>query len=63
MKDTTLNLQHNKWFKNFEKGHLEIKEQLYSLQTNDNKRQLVYNKYNKLVKTIPFKIFNGKIIE
>jgi hypothetical protein len=44
-----------KWIKNLSHGNIEIRDDLYTLQVTNNKRQLIYEN-NKLVNTIPFKI-------
>jgi hypothetical protein len=36
-------LFHKKWFKNLEAGNIIIKNTVYNLKTNENKRTLVYN--------------------
>lgn len=53
-KNVSIDLNQEKWFKNYREGTITIKEQLYNLKITDNKRILVYNNiFNKLVNTTP----------
>lgn len=56
-----LELTQEKWFRSIEQGNITIKDQIYSLQVTESKRQLVYSD-NKLINTIPFTIDNNKEI-
>lgn len=60
-KDSKISLSHEKWFRNFAAGNIQIKEQPYVLRVTDNKRKLVF-KNNILVKTEPYIINNNKEI-
>jgi hypothetical protein len=51
----------NKWIKNISKGNIEVRDDLYTLQVTENKRQLIY-KNNKLIFTEPYNIDNNKTI-
>lgn len=71
IKDSTLEIKHNLWFKNVEQSKISILEQVYNLKVTDNKRKLVYakqaagtlgDKDNILIGTKPYKIYNDKII-
>lgn len=59
IKDTSLDLKQDKWFRSIEEGSITIKEQLYKLVPTENKRELVYSN-NKLMKTKPFQIDSTK---
>ena len=58
---SSLSKAHDKWYRSFETGTIEIKNQLYTLQATENKRQLVY-KNNILTETKPFIINSNKEI-
>ena len=45
-----------KWFKNISKGSIDVLEHSYSIKHNNNKRELVYNNFNRLVLTKPYVI-------
>jgi hypothetical protein len=61
MKDSFINLNHEKWFKNLSKGEITIKNQIYKLTATSNKRAFVYKK-GKIIGTKPFVINNKKEI-
>ena len=54
VKDTNLQLYHDKWYKSLIDGTIDIKKELFTLATNENKRYLIY-KNNLLTDTKPFK--------
>lgn len=43
-------------------SHIEVLEQVYTLQVTDNKRKLIYNDNNKLIATDHYKISETKNI-
>ena len=45
------------------KSHIELLEQVYTLQVTDNKRQLIYNENNKLIGTKSYKISSSKSLK
>jgi hypothetical protein len=45
------------------KSHIEVLEQVYTLQVTDNKRKLIYNENNKLIRTESYRISNSKNIK
>ena len=51
-----------KWFRKLSDGKINLLEELYTLEVNDNKRQLIYDKNNKLIATKPYIINNSKDI-
>jgi hypothetical protein len=51
-----------KWFRNLSKGQINILEEVYTLQVNDNKRELIYDKNNRLIGTKSYKIDKRKDI-
>ncbi len=61
IKDKSLSLPQEKWFKDIENANITIKDQLYTLVPTENKRELIY-KNNKLINTKPFIIDNNNII-
>jgi len=60
-KDSKLIKTQDKWYKDISKGHIEVKNQLYTLQQTDNKRELLYNSTNQLVGTKPYTLINNEI--
>ena len=61
-KESTLEKFQSKWIKKLSKGQIEVIDQLYTLQVTDNKRKLIYNENNKLIKTEAFVINDKKEI-
>jgi hypothetical protein len=59
-KGNTASLKHEKSFKDFSKGEIEIKKQAYLLKSTDNKREFIYNDKNKAFDTKPFVINNDR---
>jgi hypothetical protein len=43
-------------------GHIQLMEQLYTLKVTDNKRELIYDKNNKLIRSKAYIINNNKDI-
>jgi len=58
--DSLLEKIQTKWIKNISKGFIEIRDDLYTLRVTDNKRELIYDVNNKLIKTKPYVIDNKK---
>ena len=61
-KDTVLKRTHEKWYRNWTEGNILIKKELYSLMVTGNKRQLIFDSYQKLVDTRPYIIDEGIIL-
>jgi len=61
-KNKKLEIPQEKWYRDFSKSKIRIKNEIYSLQITDNKRKLIYNKQNKFIGTKPLIINNEKII-
>jgi len=59
MKDSFLNLNHEKWFRNLSKGEITVKNQIYKLTATKNKRAFIYKK-GKIVGTKPLVINDKK---
>lgn len=57
IKNSKLELKQEKWYSSLEKGNIEIKNQIYTVQVTSNKRNLMYNKDNLLYNTYPFSIY------
>nr|YP_010384620.1 DNA polymerase [Russula rosea]UHA57019.1 DNA polymerase [Russula rosea] len=55
-KNALIKKTQTKWIKNLNEGHIKLLEQVYTLKVTDSKRQLIYNKNNKLIGTKPYKI-------
>ena len=49
-----------KWTKNLAEGHIKLIKHMYTIQTNDNKRKLIYNKNGKLIGTKAYRINENK---
>lgn len=52
----------DKWYKSIENATIVIKNQIYTIQQTDNKRELLYNSSNQLIATKPYTITNEKLI-
>ena len=60
-KDATLEKSQVKWKRSLTQGQIKLMEEIYTIQVNNNKRNLVY-KNNKLIGTKAYKIDNSKDI-
>lgn len=58
-KDNTLNMQHDKWFKNLSEGTINILNQSYEIKHNANKRELIYDTNDMLISTKPYILKNN----
>ena len=56
VKDSSLNLQHIKWFRSLVNSNITLKDQVYELQKTENKRIIIYNNDNIAVSTKPYNI-------
>nr|YP_009487300.1 hypothetical protein [Russula lepida]AWB36202.1 hypothetical protein [Russula lepida] len=61
-KDSLIEKTQSKWFRKLSDGKINVLEELYTLKVNDNKRELIYNKNNKLIATRAYKIDKSKDI-
>ena len=61
-KDSKLKLRQEKWYSDVSNGLFNIKEEVYTLMTTDNKRKLVYNEDGKFTNTAPIILETGKHI-
>jgi hypothetical protein len=61
-KQSILEKFQDKWIKNLTEGNIEIKNEMYTLQVTDNKRELIYDNNNQLINTIPYIINENKEI-
>jgi len=61
-KDVFIEKTQTKWIKNLSEAQIKLLESVYTLKVTENKRELVYNKNNKLIGTKPYKINRDKII-
>lgn len=55
IKDSKIELSQEKWYRNFSKGEITIKDELYTIMVTENKRTALY-KNNIFYDTEPFKI-------
>jgi DNA polymerase type B, organellar and viral len=62
-KEAYISKHQTKFFRNLSDANIEIRNELYTLQITDNKRELIYNKNNKLIGTDHYKISNTKNIQ
>jgi hypothetical protein len=53
-KDYIIEVKQNKWFRDLSNANITIKDQIYSLKVTGNKRHLIYDYNNKLIRTDPF---------
>jgi hypothetical protein len=61
-KESFLEKIQTKWIKNFSDAHIEVRNEMYTLQVTDNKRKLIYDNNNKLIGTTPYIINDNKEI-
>lgn len=61
-KDAILEKTHTKWMRNLSDAKITLLEQLYTLKVTDSKRELIYNKNNKLIGTKAYRIDKTKDI-
>jgi len=61
-KQSTLEKYQTKWRKFLNEGHIEVLDQMYTLQVTENKRKLIYDENNKLISSIPYIINKNKEI-
>jgi hypothetical protein len=61
-KESFLQKLHTKFVRNLDKGHIQLLEQLYTIQVTENKRKLIYDVNNKLIGTTPYIINSNKDI-
>jgi hypothetical protein len=52
IRDHKIELHHDKWFRKLSEGKINIKDQIYTLISTDNKRKFIYD-HNKIVGTKP----------
>jgi DNA polymerase type B, organellar and viral len=57
-----IELNHEKWFRNFELGEIKVEDQKYTLRATNNKRDFII-KDNKIIDTKPYIIHNNIVIE
>jgi hypothetical protein len=62
IKNSILKKSHLKLRKFLNKSHIEVLDQVYTLQVTDNKRKLIYDVNNKLIATQAYKINKDKEI-
>jgi len=61
-KDTTMKKTQTKWMRSLSEGQIKLLEQVYTLTVTDNKREIIYNKNQKFIKTKSYKINQNKDI-
>jgi hypothetical protein len=64
-KDSSLSLNHVKWFRNISESEILMKDQLYELTKSNSKRDFIYNDKGIAIgtKPIPFKLVNNFKLE
>jgi hypothetical protein len=62
IKDSFIEKAHEKLFRKLSEAKITLLEQLYTLKVTDSKRELIYNKNNKLIATKAYKINKSKDI-
>ena len=63
IKDSSIQVSQEKWYKNMKEGHISIRKEIYNLMLTENKRQLIYDENNKFIGTKPYIINNKKEIK
>lgn len=53
LEGSQLELKTEKWYRSLSLGKIQILNQIYTLKVTDNKRELIYDNYSKLVATVP----------
>jgi hypothetical protein len=61
IKDTNLEINQEKWYRNVSDGNIRIIPEIYTLMINNQKRTLIYDNSNKFVDTKPIILNDGKI--
>jgi hypothetical protein len=62
-KDSSLSLNHVKWFRNISDSEILMKDQLYELAKSNSKREFIYNNEGIAINTKPFKLLNNFKLE
>nr|YP_009487206.1 hypothetical protein [Russula abietina]AWB36108.1 hypothetical protein [Russula abietina] len=57
-KDKILQKNQEKWYKNLTESKITIVDQIYTMKVTQNKRQLIYDNYGKIIETKAYKIIN-----
>ena len=53
--NVSLDLEHDKWFRNLQDSNITIKKQIYKLMKTENKRKLIYDDNGIAIGTEAFK--------
>lgn len=61
IKDETLKIKQEKWYRDISLGHIKIKEEIYTLMINNHKRKLIYDENNKFIDTAPIYLNEGDL--
>ena len=61
-KDSLLEKSQIKWKRNLSDATIQLVEELYTIKVTENKRKLIYDENNKLIKTVPYVINDKKEI-
>lgn len=54
-----LKISQYKWYRNFSEGTIKVLEQIYTLASTGNKRELIWNSFGEFVGTLPYKVLDG----
>jgi hypothetical protein len=60
-KDNKFTINQEKWYKNFSKGTILVKENIYTLSKTSGKRESIFDKDNKFIDTKPLILKNGQL--
>lgn len=63
IKQSILEKFQDKWIRNISDGNIQVRNDLYTLQVTNNKRELIFNENNKLISTKPYKIADKDIVK
>ena len=56
-------INQEKWIRRMDNSTILVKNEDYTLEVKDSKRELIYNPWGDLVVTLPYKLSNNEQIE
>ena len=62
-KDKSINVKQEKWLRKFSESTILVKNEDYTLDVKESKRELIFNPWKDFVATLPFKIDKNNKIE
>lgn len=60
IKNKSVEIKQEKWYRNIPLGNINIKQEIYTLMVNNLKRKLIYDENNKFIDTTPIYLNNKK---